>query len=235
MYVKRSLINRVIDFNSQKEDRYADKELSAPEVAPAELPPTARKILTAAQRVLVAKGFPGLTLRAIARESGENSALVQYYFGNKQGLVRAMIDSVFREEQQDIAAVMRSVKQKDRLSRFVDGLRTISSSRSYRIFFDVLPYALRSDVFRSRMARAMEWYRKLKLEWLGADEEASPPQREAQLGLAELTTAIVDGLAIQEALDEEYDAHRAYAVLEFMLERSLPELLKKGIGKGAAS
>jgi len=209
-------------------------EPEVPENASTELPPTASKILAAAQRVLVAKGFPGLTLRAIARESGENSAMVNYYFGNKEGLVRAMIDSAFREEQQEIAAVMRTVEREDRLSRFVDGLRTISSSRSYRIFFDVLPYALRSDVFRSRMARAMEWYRKLKLEWLGADEEASPPQREAQLGLAELTTAIVDGLAIQEALDEQYDAHRAYAVLEFMLEHSLPELLEKGVDKEAA-
>ncbi len=199
------------------------------------MPPPARKILTAAQRVLVAKGFPGLTLRAIARESGENSAMVQYYFGNKEGLIRAMIDSAFREDQEEVAAGMRTVRREERLPRFVDGLRTISSSRSYRVFFDVLPYALRSDAFRIRMARAMEWYRQIKLEWLGADEGGSASQQEARLGLAELTTAIVDGLAIQEALDEEFDAHRAYAVLEFMLERSLPDLLDSGVDEPFAS
>ena len=48
-----------------------------------DMPAAALKILAAAQRVLVAKGFSGLTLRAIATVSGENSAMVQYYFGNK--------------------------------------------------------------------------------------------------------------------------------------------------------
>ena len=30
-------------------------------------------------------------------------------------------------------------------------------------------------------------------------------------------TAVVDGLAIQEAIDDDFDMRRAYAVLEFML------------------
>src|SRR5665647_2243712 len=117
--------------------------------------PPALKILAAAQRVLVAKGFSGLTLRAIAQESGENSAMVQYYFGNKEGLVKAMIDSVFRDDQQDAASAMSAVASEERLPRFVDGLRTISSSRSFRVFFDVLPYALRNKGLRGRMARAL--------------------------------------------------------------------------------
>lgn len=185
----------------------------------------ALNILAAAQRVLVAKGFPGLTLRAIAQESGENSAMVQYYFGNKEGLVKAMIDSVFRDDQQEVAAAMSTVTSEDLLPRFVEGLRTISSSRSFRVFFDVLPYALRNDGLRKRMARAMDWYRRIKLDWLRAKGQASPSEQQALLGLAELMTAVVDGLAIQEAIDDDFDMRRPYAVLEFMLKRSLPELL----------
>ncbi len=189
------------------------------------MPPAALKILAAAQRVLVAKGFSGLTLRAIAQESGENSAMVQYYFGNKGGLVKAMIDSVFRDDQQDAAGVMRSVTSDDRLPRFVDGLRTISSSRSFRVFFDVLPYALRNQGLRDRMARAYDWYRRIKLDWLRTEDQTSWSEHYALLGLAELMTAVVDGLAIQEAIDDDFDTRRPYAVLEFMLQRSLSELL----------
>jgi len=194
--------------------------------------PPALKILAAAQRVLVAKGFSGLTLRAIAQESGENSAMVQYYFGNKAGLVKAMIDSVFRDDQQDAAAAMRTVTSDDRLPRFVEGLRTISSSRSFRVFFDVLPYALRNEGLRSRMARAYDWYRQIKRDWLTAEDQLSPSQQEALLGLAELMTAVVDGLAIQEAIDDGFDMRRPYAVLELMLQKSLPELLDAGLGEG---
>ena len=221
----------------------------------------ALNILHAAQRVLVEKGFSGLTLRAIAAESGENSAMVQYYFGNKEGLVKAMIDSVFRDDQQDAAAVMSSVASEDWLPRFVDGLRTISESRSFRVFFDILPYALRNEGLRGRMARAYDSYRRIKRDWLCCEEEAAAeperaaaqdagatglvagagalavadgveglsPEDDAMLGVAELMTAVVDGLAIQEAIDDDFDMRRAYAVLEFMLQRSLPELLESGL------
>jgi AcrR family transcriptional regulator len=189
----------------------------------------ALNMLAAAQRVLVAKGFSGLTLRAIARESGENSAMVQYYFGNKEGLVKAMIDSVFRDDQDEAAAAMGNVSSGDRLRRFVAGLRTISSSRSYRVFFDVLPYALRNQGLRARMARAYVYYRDLKCGWLRGETEPTSQERESLLGVAELMTAVVDGLAIQEAIDDDFDARRAYAVLEFMLQRSLPPLRQSGL------
>ena len=191
--------------------------------------PPALKILAAAQSVLVEKGFSGLTLRNIAQESGENSAMVQYYFGNKEGLVKAMIDSVFRDDQQDAAAAMSAVTSADRLPRFVDGLRTISLSRSFRVFFDILPYALRNEGLRSRMARAYASYRRIKRDWLRGEDAPTPPEQEALLGVAELMTAVVDGLAIQEAIDDDFDMGRAYAVLEFMLQRSLPELLESGL------
>ena len=150
-----------------------------------------------------------------------------------------MIDSVFRDDQQDAAAAMSTVTSADWLPRFVDGLRTISALRSFRVFFDILPYALRNEGLRSRMARAYDSYRRIKRDWLrGEDEPAaegpapahtSPPDEEALLGVAELMTAVVDGLAIQEAIDDEFDMRRAYAVLEFMLQRSLPELLESGL------
>ena len=48
-------------------------------------------------------------------------------------------------------------------------------------------------------------------------------------------TAVVDGLAIQESIDDGFDMRRAYAVLEFMLQRSLPDLLESGLPIEAVS
>jgi hypothetical protein len=124
---------------------------------------------------------------------------------------------------------MSAGRTDDRLPRFVDGLRTISSSRSFRVFYDILPYALRNEGLRSRMARAYDSYRQIKRDWLRGNDEPTLLEQEALLGVAELMTAVVDGLAIQEAIDDEFDMRRAYAVLEFMLQRSLPELLEAGL------
>ncbi len=218
----------------QPEHRAESATVAAPSGDPRErMAPPALNILSAAQRVLVEKGFRGLTLRAIAQESGENSAMVQYYFGNKDGLVKAMIDSVFRDDQEEAAAAMSTVSSEDRLPRFVDGLKTISSSRSFRVFFDVVPYALRSEGLRARMARAYEWYRRIKRDWLRGDEGPSAAEEDVLQGVAELMTAVVDGLAIQEAIDDDFDMRRAYAVLEFMLQRSLPDLLETGLPEAA--
>jgi hypothetical protein len=107
------------------------------------------------------------------------------------------------------------------------------------------------------MARAYDSYRRIKRDWLCCEDEvaAQPdraaahaavatalgdgagvdgagvlsPEDDAMLGVAELMTAVVDGLAIQEAIDDDFDMRRAYAVLEFMLQRSLPELLESGL------
>ena len=189
------------------------------------LPPTAARILAATQQVLVEQGFSGLTLEAIAKKSGENSAMVRYYFGSKDGLIETMIASIVHDDSLQVANVMDSVAGEDRLPKFVDGLETISSSDSFRIFFDVLPYALRHEHFKTRMAHVYDWYRQIKLVWLKAEDGESPPQHDTLLGFAELMVAVVDGLAIQHALDENFDLGRPYAVLEWMLRRCLPDLL----------
>ena len=70
------------------------------------LAPTARRILDAAIRVLDQHGFAGLTFERIAREAGENGALIRYHFGSKAGLVSALIDTVIYGEAQQLMAML---------------------------------------------------------------------------------------------------------------------------------
>jgi hypothetical protein len=85
------------------------------------------------------------------------------------------------------------------------------------------------------MARAYDWYRQIKFDWLRAEDQSSPFEQQTLLGLAELMTAVVDGLAIQESIDDGFDMRRPYAVLEFMLQRSLPDLLDYDLPGGSSS
>jgi len=137
-----------------------------------ECPPndTRTALLHAALASFAESGFDGTSIRMIAERAQRPLSLLAHHFGNKEGLVKAMIDSVFRDDQQDAAEAMSTVGSDDRLHRFVDGLRTISSSRSFRVFFDVLPYALRNAGLRGRMARAYHSYRQIKRDWLRGNE-----------------------------------------------------------------
>lgn len=54
-----------------------------------------RAILEAAVAVFAAKGLEGATIRLVGRKAGVNSALIYYYFENKQKLFEEVIRMVF--------------------------------------------------------------------------------------------------------------------------------------------
>lgn len=58
---------------------------------------TSEVILEAAVRILASRGFQKLTARGVAEEAGTNLALLNYYFGDKQGLLLAIYDQLERQ------------------------------------------------------------------------------------------------------------------------------------------
>src|SRR6201991_651745 len=53
--------------------------------------PTAEKLLDAASELMIARASIEVSLSDIAQKSGVNSALVKYHFGNKDGLLLALL------------------------------------------------------------------------------------------------------------------------------------------------
>jgi AcrR family transcriptional regulator len=164
------------------------------------LPPTAQRLLAAAQRLLASGGFEALKLSAIAREAGESKASIGYHFGNKAGLVTALVDSFAHDANRGlIEDTGRLPKGGQRIHALIDGeTRIAADADSYQSFFEVLPYALRDDDLRERVAALYDGYRETVLRCL----DAADPAAQVQLRpFAMLMIAIVDGLAIQHGLD----------------------------------
>ena len=55
---------------------------------------TAEKILDVAERLFASRGFSATTIKTIATESGQNSALIYYYYNNKATLYRHVLERV---------------------------------------------------------------------------------------------------------------------------------------------
>jgi len=70
---------------------------------------TRNRILSAALRVFAAEGYDGASTRALARAAGVNLPAIQYYFGNKEGLYRAVIDHISETVEQRLAPVVRQI------------------------------------------------------------------------------------------------------------------------------
>jgi len=190
-----------------------------------DLPEVARRLLLAAKKIVATQGFDALSLNSISEMSGENKAMISYYFGGKAGLIAAVLDSVIHDEYLTSVARMKDVAPGERGRRMIDEMRRITAAHEeFRVFFELLPVALRNDMLRKRIALLYEWYRSEKLGWLGvglADDALDDPEI---LGLSQLLSAFIDGIAIQTAIDPALDLSHAYAVLTRMIESCFPHI-----------
>jgi AcrR family transcriptional regulator len=183
-----------------------------------ELPETAQKLLLAAKRIIAADGFSALTLNAVAAQAGENKAMISYYFGNKAGLVAAVLDSVIHDEYVVSRGRMRDLDPEQRREQLIAELRHMSGAADeFLVFFELLPHVLRDEVLRRRIAELYRWYWNAKLEWLGVAGEDGAATDAEMLGLSQVLSAVIDGLALQAAIDPELDLSVPYRVFGRML------------------
>jgi AcrR family transcriptional regulator len=191
----------------------------------ASLPQPAQELLEAAKRLLLRGGFEALRLEAITREAGKNKASVKYYFGNKAGLIAAIMASLDHDQCLQLAARTRGYAGKERLERYVAGQTEMAGDEDgFLMFFDILPRVARDERLREQAGRLYDWYYRMNLEWLGLIDRVTPANQEEFIALASLLVAVVDGLAVQATMRPPgFDLSRAMDVLGFFLERSLEE------------
>jgi len=172
----------------------------------ASLPPVAANILRAARRLLDRGGFEALRLQAIAEEAGEAKGSIAYYFGNKRGLVAALVDDLAHDANRALIDVTEglSVGEK-RLHALVDHEARISADiASFRAFFEILPHVLRDEGLRTRVARLYDGYRDTVERAMGDEAAGAGGGRAGErASVPVLMIALVDGLAIQHALDPD--------------------------------
>lgn len=71
---------------------------------------TRRRILETALDLFAAQGYEGASTRQIAEGAGVNLPAIQYYFGNKEGLYRAIIDDITADTDRHMASLAPRVR-----------------------------------------------------------------------------------------------------------------------------
>jgi AcrR family transcriptional regulator len=186
----------------------------------ASLPPTARRLLDAARTILVRDGFSALTLSAVAAEADESKASIAYHFNNKEGLLVAVLDSLVHEANRGLIIETHMFPMGEhRLRVLMEGERKIiEDTPSFVALVEILPYALREESLRRRIADLYAGYRDTVLQTLDAQDD---PSRAPLAAFATLTIAVVDGLSLQHSLDPEKVDIEAATMLWLQMARCL--------------
>lgn len=192
----------------------------------ASLPKTAQKILSAAQRLLADRGYDAVTLENVAAEAGVNKASIRYNFGNKAGLIAAVVDALMHAEFARMAHEMPVLQHDDRLDAAMEAKRRmILSADEFRGFFDILPHAIRNDELRHRIAALYPYWHEQNLQWLGLQGSGLEGRHELVQGLGQLMSAVVDGLSVQAGLEQEdFDPAVPLKTMMFLMANSMTEL-----------
>ncbi len=114
------------------------------------------KLLDAAFELLAEKSYSNITIRELAARSGVNSAMVSYYFTNKEGLFVALLDRMSEKHFISMKAISQA---DDPIKAFIENILTMlhsdgSFARLIHNEFSAKDPAL-SDIFIDRFPRKM--------------------------------------------------------------------------------
>ncbi|MEL6332869.1 MAG: helix-turn-helix domain-containing protein, partial [Cyanobacteria bacterium J06626_26] len=74
---------------------------------------TKEQLLNVAEQLIAERGYAGTTVRAIATQANANLAAVNYHFGSKEELFRAIFSRIARPIVVDQLAMLEKLQQKE--------------------------------------------------------------------------------------------------------------------------
>lgn len=192
----------------------------------AELAPTAQRLLAGAERVVLEKGFGSLTLANISKASHENVAAVKYYFGNKAGLVRVLLDTVIYDQVSALSTFYESGLASKEIGTLATDTAVLNQPiPAQRILFAVLSHALMDDQLLEQLRTYYQTFFELHLGQVSTGEGIDLEQRAYLRGLATLLSAIGDGLSIQALVAPGcFDIEETLAALDVLLKHGMRAL-----------
>lgn len=125
-------------------------------------------ILDVAERIFSDLGYDGASTRFISSEAGVNMAMLNYYFGSKEGLFLAVFDrkiTSFQNILQSIGAD-ESMSTWDKIEKYVDmyGEKVMTNNCFQKLLYQELGMRRRNDIgdnLRSILMKNVEELRKI--------------------------------------------------------------------------
>lgn len=144
---------------------------------------TRARVIQAAIDSIYSEGFHAAHTNRIAEEAGVSWGVLQYHFGDKDGLLQAVLDHIFANFADSLAcAELNEVDLRDRIDGLVKLLWSLVSKPEYRVSVAILRNAGRDPESKVDGSRQMDtWSKEIGRAWdeLFADVDTPAPRSSA--------------------------------------------------------
>ena len=108
------------------------------------------RILAVARQIVLSRGMTALSVQTVATEADVSKSAISYHFGSKDGLIRAIIESMaVRQGDEPRKAVGRIEDPAERFHAFISlYLDRVKTSDNFRIAFALGPTAFNEEKMR---------------------------------------------------------------------------------------
>jgi AcrR family transcriptional regulator len=156
------------------------------------------RILSAAYEVLRDDGYVGVTTAKVAAASGQNKAMISYYYGSKQGLVAAVARRVSETLTKEVLAELDSATTPGELvTAMTEALWAVMDRDPglQRVYFDLSSHAVVDREVGGIMLEMKEGHRAIVREILrGLDAEIAADELDA---IAIFIISGLEGLSLE--------------------------------------
>jgi AcrR family transcriptional regulator len=144
---------------------------------------TRARVIQAAINQIYTEGFNAAHTNRIAEEAGVSWGVLQYHFGDKDGLLQAVLDHIFRDFAANLSAAEPDRDDlRGRIDALIELIWSLVGKPEYRVSMAILRNAGHSSESSVDGARQLEqWSREIAKVWdtLFSDLKASPAQSQA--------------------------------------------------------
>ena len=171
-----------------------------------------REVSAATLRVVVRDGLSGVTIRAVARESGWSTGVLNHYFENKRALLLAALREAATQSAHNLARIADSRKEPVEMIRaMLEEFLPLDQRR--RGLCEVFIYFNGETVSDPTMATEMRSYyanwRRLVCTVVVQGQADGSIRRELDPVLtAEVLVGVTDGIGLQASMDPVLMSHR---------------------------
>jgi len=107
---------------------------------------TRKRVINAAIDCIYKEGFNAAHTNRIAEQAEVSWGVLQYHFGDKDGLLQAVLDSIFKDFTVAInSAELKQTNLSQRISRLIDVVWELVSQPEYRVSMAILRNAGRDE------------------------------------------------------------------------------------------